>query len=63
MSRSVTSTQATDAASSTQTVDNATQLKRLLPDGFGRGDMSVLDEVVASDFIEHSQGCLKAAMD
>jgi predicted SnoaL-like aldol condensation-catalyzing enzyme len=27
-----------------------------LLEGFGQGDMSVLDEVVAEDFIEHQQG-------
>jgi predicted SnoaL-like aldol condensation-catalyzing enzyme len=35
---------------------NSTQLKRLLLEGFGRGDISVLDEVVAPDFIEHQPG-------
>jgi hypothetical protein len=31
------------------------RLKWLLLEGFGQGDMSVLDEVVAEDFIEHQQ--------
>jgi predicted ester cyclase len=36
--------------------ENTDRLKRLLLEGFGQGDMSVLDEVVAEDFIEHQQG-------
>ena len=36
--------------------ENMDRLKRLLLEGFGQGDMSVLDEVVAEDFIEHQQG-------
>jgi predicted ester cyclase len=35
---------------------NTDRLKQLLLEGFGQGDMSVLDEVVAEDFIEHQQG-------
>ncbi len=33
--------------------ENMDRLKRLLLEGFGQGDMSVLDEVVAEDFVEH----------
>jgi len=36
--------------------ENVERLERLLLEGFGRGDMSVLDEVVAEEFIEHQQG-------
>jgi predicted ester cyclase len=36
--------------------NNANRLKWLLFEGFGNGDLSVLDEVVAEDFIEHQQG-------
>jgi predicted ester cyclase len=36
--------------------ENTDRLKRLLLEGFGQGDMSVLDEVVAENFIEHQQG-------
>lgn len=36
--------------------ENVDRLKRLLLEGFGGGDMSVLDEVVAEGFIEHQQG-------
>lgn len=36
--------------------ENMDRLKRLLLEGFGQGDMSVLDEVVAENFIEHQQG-------
>jgi predicted ester cyclase len=36
--------------------ENTDRLKRLLLEGFGQGDMSVLDEVVDEDFIEHQQG-------
>ena len=36
--------------------ENTDRLKRLLFEGFGQGDMSVLDQVVAEDFIEHQQG-------
>ena len=36
--------------------ENTDRLKRLLLEGFGRGDMSVLDEVVAEDFVEHQHG-------
>jgi len=36
--------------------ENTDRLKRLLLEGFGQGDMSVLDEVVAEEFIEHQQG-------
>ncbi len=35
---------------------NVERLERLLLEGFGQGDMSVLDEVVAEDLIEHQQG-------
>jgi predicted ester cyclase len=35
---------------------SSNQLRRLLFEGFGGGDMSVLDEVVAPDFIEHQPG-------
>ncbi|HET7270287.1 MAG TPA: ester cyclase [Rubrobacter sp.] len=38
------------------TDENVKRLKRLLLEGFGEGDMSVLDEVVAEDLIEHQQG-------
>ena len=34
---------------------NTERLERLLLEGFGQGDMSVLDEVVAEDLIEHQQ--------
>jgi predicted ester cyclase len=36
--------------------ENVDRLERLLLEGFGRGDMSVVDEVVAEDLIEHQQG-------
>jgi predicted ester cyclase len=36
--------------------ENVERLERLLLKGFGQGDMSVLDEVVAEEFIEHQQG-------
>jgi predicted ester cyclase len=36
--------------------ENLRRLERLLLEGFGRGDMSVLDEVVAEDLIEHQRG-------
>ena len=32
---------------------NRYRLQRLLLEGFGGGDMSVVDEVVAEDFVEH----------
>jgi predicted ester cyclase len=35
--------------------ENLERLERLLLEGFGRGDMSVLDETVAEDLIEHQQ--------
>jgi predicted SnoaL-like aldol condensation-catalyzing enzyme len=38
------------------TTTNATQFRRLIEDGFGRGDLSVVDEVVASDVVEHQRG-------
>ena len=36
--------------------ENTERLERLLFEGFGQGNMSVLDEVVAEEFIEHQQG-------
>jgi predicted ester cyclase len=36
--------------------ENVERLERLLLEGFGQGDMSVPDEVVAEEFIEHQQG-------
>jgi steroid delta-isomerase-like uncharacterized protein len=36
--------------------ENVERLEQLLLKGFGQGDMSVLDEVVAEDFVEHQQG-------
>ncbi len=36
--------------------ENTDRLKRLLIEGFGRGGMSVLDEVVTENFIQHQQG-------
>lgn len=36
--------------------ENMERLERLLLEGFGEGDMSVLDEVVAEELIEHQQG-------
>jgi hypothetical protein len=36
--------------------ENLQRLERLLLEGFGRGDMLVLDETVAEDLIEHQQG-------
>jgi len=35
---------------------NVERLKRLLLEGFGGGDMSVVDEVVAEDLVEYQQG-------
>jgi predicted ester cyclase len=36
--------------------DNITAARRLLESGFGDGDLSVVDDYVASDFIEHQNG-------
>lgn len=36
--------------------ENVERLERLVLEGFGRGDLSVLNEVVAEDLIEHQQG-------
>ena len=36
--------------------DNVTAARRLLEEGFGEGDLSVVDELVADDFIEHQNG-------
>ena len=36
--------------------DNVTAARRLLQEGFGEGDLSVVDEYVADDFIEHQNG-------
>jgi predicted ester cyclase len=36
--------------------ENVIKLKRLLLEGFGAGHLSVLDEVVAVDFVEHQPG-------
>jgi predicted ester cyclase len=38
------------------TEGNVERLERLLLEGFGRGDMSVVEEVVAEDLLEHQQG-------
>jgi len=35
------------------TQDNVTAARRLLVEAFGDGDLSVIDEIVADDFIEH----------
>jgi predicted ester cyclase len=36
--------------------ENVERLTRLLLEGFGGGEMSVVDEVVAEDLLEHQQG-------
>jgi predicted ester cyclase len=36
--------------------ENAERLERLLLEGFGKGDLSVVDEVVAEEVVEHQQG-------
>jgi predicted ester cyclase len=36
--------------------DNVAVARRLLEEGFGDGDLSVIDELVADDFIEHQNG-------
>jgi predicted ester cyclase len=36
--------------------DIAERFRRLIEDGFGRGDESVLDELMAPDVIEHQRG-------
>ena len=36
--------------------ENVDRLERLVLEGFGGGDLSVLNEVVAEDFVEHQQG-------
>ena len=36
--------------------DNVTAARRLLEEAFGDGDLSVIDELVAGDFIEHQNG-------
>jgi predicted ester cyclase len=38
------------------TVDIAERFRRIVEDGIGRGDESVLDEFVAPDVIEHQRG-------
>jgi predicted ester cyclase len=35
---------------------NVTAARRLLVEGFGDGDLSVVDEYVADDFVEHQNG-------
>ena len=35
---------------------NVTAARRLLDEGFGDGDLSVVDEYVADDFVEHQNG-------
>jgi hypothetical protein len=39
--------------------DNASRLQRLLLNGFGGGDMSVLDEVVLPILSSTNQACLR----
>jgi predicted ester cyclase len=36
--------------------DNAHTLRRLLEEAFGKGDLSVADEVMAADCVEHQNG-------
>jgi predicted ester cyclase len=36
--------------------DNVIAARRLLEEGFGEGDLSVVDELVADDFVEHQNG-------
>ena len=36
--------------------DNIAKARRLLEKGFGEGDLSVVDEYVAPDFVEHQNG-------
>lgn len=36
--------------------DNIMAVHRLLEEGFGGGDLSVVDELVSADFIEHQNG-------
>jgi ketosteroid isomerase-like protein len=37
-------------------IENVAQFRRLIEDGFGRGDLSVVDEIVAPDLVEHQWG-------
>jgi len=39
-----------------QTVDIAERFRRILEEGIGRGDESVLDEFVSPDIVEHQRG-------
>ena len=39
-----------------QTVDIAERFRRIVEEGIGRGDESVLDELVAPDLVEHQRG-------
>jgi predicted ester cyclase len=36
--------------------DNVTAARRLLEEGFGGGDLSVIDQLVTDDFVEHQNG-------
>ena len=36
--------------------ENTKRLERLVLEGFGKGDMSVVDEVVSEDSVEHQKG-------
>jgi predicted ester cyclase len=38
------------------THDNAARMRRLIEEGFGRGDLSVIDELIAQDVVEHQRG-------
>ena len=40
----------------TTSSDNTEAVRRLLTDGFGGGDLSIVDELVAPDFVEHQNG-------
>jgi predicted ester cyclase len=38
------------------TTDNRARVRRLIEEGFGRGDLDVLDELMAEHVIEHQRG-------
>src|SRR5438270_7248154 len=46
----------TEATSTINTERNMDVLRRVIEEGFGKGDLAALDEVVAPSYIEHQSG-------
>jgi predicted ester cyclase len=53
---STTSSQARGASEGERAADLAARARRIIEQGFGEGDLTVLDELMAPDVVEHQRG-------